>query len=98
VEESKSAFEPGRRWVFQQVLDLLDEGKADGIAAWHPDRLSRNEVVDHYLTGEYSAQQILDLLNNHWGYRTLKRRHIGGHPAGYVYQAPDRRAHLREEG
>ena len=33
MEESKSAFEPGRRWVFQQVLDLLDEGKADGIAA-----------------------------------------------------------------
>jgi site-specific DNA recombinase len=174
-EESKSAFEPDKRPIFQQVLALVDAGKADGIAAWHPDRLSRNEVdasaltwrirkgtlkdlkfanytfddspegmmmlqmtmsqsqyfsaklskdvkrgnekkrklggitgkapegyindhinhtvhvdperfpllrraVDHYLTSEYSVQQILDLLNNHWGYRTLKRRHSGGKP------------------
>jgi DNA invertase Pin-like site-specific DNA recombinase len=173
--ESKSAFEPGKRPIFQQALDLLDAGNADGIAAWHPDRLSRNEVdasaltwrirtgtlkdlkfanynfddspegmmmlqmtmsqsqyfsaklskdvkrgnekkrklggltgiapegyindrinhtvdvdperfpllrraVDLYLTGEYSVQQILDLLNNQWGYRTLRRRQIGGGP------------------
>jgi len=175
VEESKSAFEPGKRLVFQRVLDLLDAGEADGIAAWHPDRLSRNEVdasaitwrirkgalkdlkfanynfddspegmmmlqmtmsqsqyfsaklskdvrrgnekkrklgglcgiapegyvndrinrtvhsdperfpllrkaVDLYLTGEYSVQQILNLLNNQWGYRTLKRKRNGGKP------------------
>lgn len=33
MEESKSAFEPGRRHVFWQALDLLDKGKANGIAA-----------------------------------------------------------------
>lgn len=175
LQESKSAFEPGKRPTFQQVLDLLDAGRIGGIAAWHPDRLSRNEVdasaltwrirkgtlkdlkfanytfddspegmmmlqmtmsqsqyfsaklskdvkrgnekkrklggvtgkapegylndrinhtvypdperfpllrraVDYYLSGEYSAQQILELLNTQWSYRTLKRRHSGGQP------------------
>jgi DNA invertase Pin-like site-specific DNA recombinase len=175
LEESKSAFEPGKRPILQQVLDLLDSGKVDGVAAWHPDRLSRNELdasaltwrirkgalkdlkfanytfddspegmmmlqmtmsqsqyfsaklskdvkrgnekkrklggvtgkapegylndrinhtvyadperfpllrraVDYYLTGEHSVQQILNLLNNQWGYRTLRRKHSGGQP------------------
>jgi site-specific DNA recombinase len=176
-EESKSAFEPEKRVVFQEVLDRLDAGEADGIIAWHPDRLSRNEVdasaltwrirkgtlkdlkfanytfddspegmmmlqmtmsqsqyfsaklnkdvkrgneqkrkhggicgiapegylndrinktvypdperfpllrraVDLFLTGEYSVQQILDIMTYQWGYRTLKRKHIGGGPLG----------------
>jgi site-specific DNA recombinase len=177
LEESKSAFEPGKRAVFQEVLDKLDTAEADGIVAWHPDRLSRNEVdasaltwrirkgtlkdlkfanytyddspegmmmlqmtmsqsqyfsaklskdvkrgneqkrkhggicgiapegylndrinktvhpdperfpllrkaVDLFLTGEYSVQQILDIMTYQWGYRTLKRKHIGGGPLG----------------
>ncbi len=175
LEESKSAFEPGIRGVFQQVLDLVDAGSVDGIIAWHPDRLSRNEVdasaltwrirqgklkdlkfanytfedspegmmmlqmtmsqsqyfsaklskdvkrgneqkrkqgglcgiapegylndrinktvykdpkrfpllrkaVDLYLTGEYSAEQVLTILNYTWGYRTVRRHKVGGGP------------------
>src|SRR5581483_8534495 len=38
------------------------------------------KAVDLYLTGEYSVQQILELMNNHWGYRTVKRKRFGGNP------------------
>jgi site-specific DNA recombinase len=43
LDESKSAFEPDKRPVFKRIIEMLDNGKADGIVAWHPDRLSRNE-------------------------------------------------------
>ena len=177
LDESKSAFEPDKREVFKQMLERLDNGEADGIIAWHPDRLSRNEVdassitwrvrkgaikdlkfasfsfenspegimmiqmtmsqsqyfsaklskdvkrgnqqkrktggitgiapegylndrinktvykdperfpllrkaVDLMLTGEYSVQQILNIMNNEWGYRTVQRTKVGGKPIG----------------
>ncbi len=42
-EEAKTAKEPGRT-VFGKMLDTLVRGEADGILAWHPDRLARNSV------------------------------------------------------
>lgn len=59
-EESKSAFEPGRP-KFNQMLDLLNAGKADGIIAWHPDRLSRNEVDAAAITYAIRKGLIKDL-------------------------------------
>lgn len=44
VTESKSAFKPYNRTAFQSVLDRVKSGEAQGIVAWHPDRLSRNEI------------------------------------------------------
>jgi site-specific DNA recombinase len=41
--ESKSAKKPGRE-LFNQMLEEIETGKADGILAWQPDRLSRNSV------------------------------------------------------
>ncbi|KAA3659374.1 MAG: recombinase family protein, partial [Calditrichaeota bacterium] len=43
LEESYSAKSPGRT-VFNKMLKLIERGKADGIIAWHPDRLARNSV------------------------------------------------------
>ncbi len=40
--ESKSAFTPGRP-IFNQMLDMIERGEADGIIAWHPNRIARNE-------------------------------------------------------
>lgn len=47
--ESKSAFTPGRP-IFAQMLATIQSGKADGIVAWHPNRLSRNEIDSATIT------------------------------------------------
>jgi len=41
--ESQTAKEPGRP-VFNDMLDRIEKNEADGILAWHPDRLARNSV------------------------------------------------------
>jgi len=43
-EERKSAFTPDNRVVFENMMKRIEKGEAQGIIAWHPDRLSRNEV------------------------------------------------------
>lgn len=44
VTESFSAKEPWQRREFERLIQLIEKGKVDGIVAWHPDRLSRNET------------------------------------------------------
>ena len=44
VEERRSAFFPNNRPAFAQVIKRVQDGEAQGILAWHPDRLSRNEL------------------------------------------------------
>ena len=41
--ESKSAKEPGRE-VFGDMMTRLENGEANAILAWHPDRLARNSI------------------------------------------------------
>lgn len=61
LDESKSAFEPDKRSVFKEVLAMLDKGEVDGIIAWHPDRLSRNEVDASAITWRIRQGVIKDL-------------------------------------
>src|SRR3989344_1197141 len=51
--EKKTAKIPGRP-VFNNLIQLIKAGVADGIIAWHPDRLSRNAV---------DSGQIMHLLD-----------------------------------
>jgi site-specific DNA recombinase len=41
--EAKTAKEPGRT-VFGEMLVRIEKGEAQGILAWHPDRLARNSI------------------------------------------------------
>ena len=41
--ESKTAKEPGR-YIFNDMIARIEEGEAEGILAWHPDRLARNSI------------------------------------------------------
>ncbi len=41
--ENKTAKEPGRE-VFNEMVAGLEQGAAQGIIAWHPDRLARNSI------------------------------------------------------
>ncbi len=41
--EAQTAKETGRP-KFQEMLSLIEKGKAEGIVSWHPDRLARNSV------------------------------------------------------
>ena len=42
-EEARSAKSPGRP-VYTELLRRIERGEADGIVAWHPDRLARNAL------------------------------------------------------
>ncbi len=41
--EKQSAKIPGRQ-IFNEMLARMENGEADGILAWHPDRLARNSI------------------------------------------------------
>ncbi|HUD10124.1 MAG TPA: recombinase family protein [Candidatus Saccharimonadales bacterium] len=60
LEESMSAFKPGRP-DFEEMMQMLRDNEADGIVAWHPDRLSRNEVDAAVITYGIRTGLIKDL-------------------------------------
>ena len=41
--ESKTAKEPGRD-IFNEMISCIEKNEAEGILAWHPDRLARNSI------------------------------------------------------
>jgi DNA invertase Pin-like site-specific DNA recombinase/predicted metal-binding protein len=61
LDESKSAAEPDKRPVFASILKMIDDGKIDGIVAWHPDRLSRNEMDASAITYRIRKGVLKDL-------------------------------------
>ncbi len=54
-EESQSAMTKGRP-LFNEMLERVEAGEADGIIAWHPDRLARNA---------FDGGRIIDLIDDH---------------------------------
>ena len=60
VTESKTAKEPGRQ-KFAEVLKEIEDGKANGILSWHPDRLARNSVDGGKIIYLLDTGKLLDL-------------------------------------
>lgn len=64
--EQKSAKIPGRI-IFSDMLEKIEQGLADGILSWHPDRLSRNSVDAGKIIHLLDSGLIKDLkFANHW--------------------------------
>jgi len=66
LTESQTARSPGRP-VFDQMIRRIEAGEANGIIAYHPDRLARNSVDGGkimYLLDTGKLQSLL--FENHW--------------------------------
>ncbi|MFA4826986.1 MAG: recombinase family protein [Candidatus Shapirobacteria bacterium] len=58
--EAKTAKKPGRI-VFNQMIERMEKGEAQGIVAWHPDRLARNSIDGGKIIYLLDTGKILDL-------------------------------------
>ncbi|MCE7936303.1 recombinase family protein [Candidatus Saccharibacteria bacterium CPR2] len=59
--ESASAFKPYNRPIFADMIKRIENGEAQGIIAWHPDRVSRNEIDAAQVTYMIRTGKIQDL-------------------------------------
>ncbi len=59
-EESHSAFKPGRP-IFDEVVERVKGGEFDGIVAYAPNRLSRNEIDAAEVTYMLRTKQLKDV-------------------------------------
>ena len=60
LEEAQSAMTPGRP-MFNQALNRIERGEAEGLIAWAPDRLARNSVDGGRVIYLLDAGKIKDL-------------------------------------
>lgn len=61
VEEERSAFKTNNRPEFSAMLERMAEERKVGLIAWHPDRLSRNEIDAARITDMVGKGVIDDL-------------------------------------
>jgi DNA invertase Pin-like site-specific DNA recombinase len=59
-QEARSAKRPGRP-VFNEMIARVEAGEAEGIIAWHPDRLARNAVDAGLLIDLIDRGRLRDL-------------------------------------
>ena len=60
IEEAKTAKMPGRE-KFAEVIKKLEKGHANGILAWHPDRLARNSMDGGKIVYLLDTGKLVDL-------------------------------------
>lgn len=59
-QESKSAKTPGRE-QFAEMMTHIEAGEANGILAWHPDRLARNSIDGGHIIYGVDQKKIVSL-------------------------------------
>lgn len=60
LTESRTAKVPGRP-VFEKMIKMIENGEANGILSWHPDRLARNSIDGGKIIYLLDTGKILDL-------------------------------------
>ncbi|MEK7188362.1 MAG: recombinase family protein, partial [Patescibacteria group bacterium] len=60
IEEEKTAKVPGRE-MFNEMVKKIEKGVAQGIIAWHPDRLARNTIDGGKIIYLIDDKKLLDL-------------------------------------
>lgn len=60
LEESHSAKRPGRP-IFDEMIQLIEDGKVNGILTWHISRLSRNAVDTGILIDLMDRGKLLEI-------------------------------------
>ena len=60
ITEAKTAKMPGRE-QFAEVLKKIERGNANGIVAWHPDRLARNSMDGGKIVYFLDIGKLVDL-------------------------------------
>ena len=63
--EKQTAKKPGRP-VFNSLIKRIENGEADGILAWLPDRLSRNSIDSGQIIYMLDENKIIDLKFPHF--------------------------------
>ena len=66
--EKQTAKKPGRP-IFGKMLERIENGEADGILAWLPDRLSRNSIDSGQIIYMLDENQIIDLKFPHFWFQ-----------------------------
>jgi site-specific DNA recombinase len=61
ISESRSAKAHGKREEFTKMLKAIEKGEADGIMAWHPDRLARNAVDGAMIIDALDRKKLVTL-------------------------------------
>ena len=61
LKEEKSAKIENNRPLFTRMIEMIKAGVADGIIAWHPDRLSRNPIESAIIVDLLDKGVIKDL-------------------------------------
>ena len=76
LTEAKTAKKPGRE-KFEHLLKLIQRGKANGIIAWHPDRLARNTIDGGKIVYLLDTGQLQSLkFPNFWFENTPQGRFV----------------------
>ena len=60
IEEAKTAKVPGRE-KFAELIRKIEKGYANGILAWHPDRLARNSMDGGKIIYLLDTGKLIDL-------------------------------------